>query len=160
MPKKRKTDEVEEVVYERCCGMDVHKDDIKACLNIGGKKEVKTFSTMTCALLTMAKWLKTNEVQMVAMESTGSYWKPVFNILESEDIPVMLVNPQHIKNLSDPKTDVRDTKWISSLLRHGLLRVSPIYKDDALVITYAAVVFWRKIQSNRHSQLEVPFYVR
>jgi len=128
--KRRKTDEVEEVVYERCCGMDVHKEDVKACLNINGKKEVKTFSTMTDDLLAMAKWLKDNNVQMVAMESTGSYWKPIFNILECTDVPAMLVNPQHIKNLSDPKTDVRDAKWISSLLRHGLLRASFVPKRD------------------------------
>ena len=104
--------------------MDVHKADVKACLNIGGKKEVKTFSTLTSDLLAMAEWLRANEVQMVAMESTGPYWKPVFNVLEIEGVPAMLVNPQHIKNLSDPKTDVRDARWISNLLRHGLLRAS------------------------------------
>jgi transposase len=130
MPKRRKTDEVEEVIYERCCGMDVHKENVVACLNIGGKKEVKTFSTMTHDLFTMAQWLKQNDVQMIAMESTGSYWKPVFNIMESEEIPVMLVNPQHIKSLSNPKTDVRDSKWISNLLRHGLLRASFVPKRD------------------------------
>jgi len=128
--KKRVTDNVEEVVYERCCGMDVHKEDVKACLNIKGKKEVKTFSTMTDDLLNMAKWLKDNKVEMVAMESTGSYWKPVFNILECEEVPAILVNPMHIKNLSDPKTDVRDAQWISSLLRHGLLRASFVPKKD------------------------------
>jgi len=128
--KKRLTTEVEEVVYERCCGMDVHKEDVKACVNINGKKEVKTFSTMTDDLLAMSKWLKEKGVQMVAMESTGSYWKPVFNILESEGVPAILVNPQHIKNLSDPKTDVRDAKWISSLLRHGLLRASFVPKRE------------------------------
>jgi transposase len=110
--------------------MDVHKEDVKACLNINGKKEVKTFSTMTEDLLAMAKWLKDNNVQMVAMESTGSYWKPVFNILECADVPAILVNPQHIKNLTEPKTDVRDAKWISSLLRHGLLRASFVPKRD------------------------------
>jgi transposase len=130
MPKRRKTDEVEEVIYERCCGMDVHKENVVACLNIDGKKEVKTFSTMTHDLLTMAQWLKQNDVQMVAMESTGSYWKPVFNILESEEIPAMLVNPQQIKNYTDPKTDPRDSRWISNLLRHGLLRASFVPKRD------------------------------
>jgi transposase len=128
--RKRVTEEVEEIVYERCCGMDIHKDDIKACLNIGGKKEVKTYSTMTDGLLDLAKWLKENAVQMAAMESTGSYWKPIFNILECEDIPVMLVNPQHVKNLRQPKTDVRDAKWISNLLRHGLLSPSFVPNRD------------------------------
>ena len=128
--KRRITSEVAEVVYERCCGMDVHKEDVKACININGKKEVRTFSTMTDGLLEMSKWLKENQIQMVALESTGSYWKPIFNILECEEIPAILVNPQHIKNLSDPKTDVRDAKWISSLLRHGLLRASFVPKRD------------------------------
>lgn len=126
----RKTDEVEEIVYERCCGMDIHKEEIKACLNIGGKKEVKTYGTMTDELLSLAKWLKNNEVEMVAMESTASYWKPVFNILECENVPVMLVNPQHIKALSGTKTDVRDAKWISGLLRHGLLKPSFVPTRD------------------------------
>jgi len=131
MAKKTKvTGEVEEIVYERCCGMDIHKSEIKACLNIGGKKEVRTFSTMTEDLLIMTKWLKDKKVEMVAMESTGSYWKPVFNILECEEISAILVNSQHIKNLSEPKTDVRDAKWISSLLRHGLLRASFVPARD------------------------------
>jgi transposase len=122
--KRRTTDEVEEIVYERCCGMDIHKDDIKACLNIGGKKEVKTYSTMTDDLIKLAKWLKDNDVEMVAMESTGSYWKPAFNVLEREGIPAILVNPQHIKSLSGRKTDVRDARWLSGLLRHGMLTPS------------------------------------
>ena len=128
--KKRTTDEVAEVIYERCCGMDVHKDDVVACLNIGGRKEVKTFSTMTDGLLEMAKWLKDNNVEMTAMESTGSYWKPVFNILEQEGIEVILVNPNHVKNLTDPKTDVRDSRWLSGLLRHDLLNASFVPDKD------------------------------
>ena len=125
MAKKRRiTDEVEEIVYERCCGMDIHKENVTACLNINGKKEVRTYGTMTDELLTMTKWLKDNEVQMVAMESTGSYWKPIFNILENEGVSAILVNPQQIKSLSERKTDVRDARWISNLLRHGLLRAS------------------------------------
>jgi len=71
--RKKTTVEVEGVVCERCCGMDAHKEDVKACLNINGKKEVRTFGTMTGGLLEMAKWLKDNEVQMAAMESTSSY---------------------------------------------------------------------------------------
>jgi len=122
--KKRATDEVAEIVYERCCGMDIHKASITACLNIGGKREVKEYSTMTDDLLMLAKWLKENNVEMVAMESTGSYWKPIFNILEIQEIPAMLVNAQHIKTLSGCKTDKKDAKWISGLLRHGLLKPS------------------------------------
>ena len=122
--KRRATEEVDEIVYERCCGMDVHKESVTACLNINGKKEVKTYGTMTGELLEMSALLKANDIQIVAMESTGSYWKPIFNILEYEGIPAILVNPQHIKNLIAPKTDVRDAKWISGLLRHGLLKAS------------------------------------
>jgi len=122
--KKRTTDEVVEVVYERCCGMDIHKDNITACLNIGGKREVKEYTTMTDDLLLLSNWLKENEVEMVAMESTGSYWKPIFNIFEIQNIPAILVNAQHVKTLSGCKTDKRDAKWISGLLRHGLLKPS------------------------------------
>ncbi|MDR2971726.1 MAG: IS110 family transposase [Bacteroidales bacterium] len=122
--KKRKTDEVVEVVYGRCCGMDIHKDGIVACLNIDGKREVREYTTMTDDLLLLANWLKSSNVEMVAMESTGSYWKPIFNILECEDVPAMLVNAQHVKTLSGTKTDRRDAKWLSGLLRHGLLKPS------------------------------------
>ena len=131
MARKTKTTiEVEEIVYECCCGMDIHKANITACLNIGGKKEVRTYGTMTDELLRMSAWLKDNKVEMVAMESTGSYWKPVFNILEAESVPAMLVNAQHVKNLSAPKTDVRDARWLSNLLRHGLLRASFVPTRD------------------------------
>jgi transposase len=128
--KKRTTDEVVEVVYERCCGMDIHKDGIVACLNIGGKREVREYTTMTDDLLLMANWLKSNNVEMAAMESTGSYWKPIFNILECEDVPAMLVNAQHVKTLSGTKTDRRDAKWLSGLLRHGLLKPSFVPARD------------------------------
>ena len=101
------SDVVEEVVYGRCCGLDVHKADIVACMIIRGKKEVKTISTMTDDLLVMAKWLKDKKMQMVAMESTGSYWKPIFNILECEEKPVILVNSQHIKALRGRKTELK-----------------------------------------------------
>ena len=87
-----------EVVYERCCGLDIHKTIIAACILVTDqKKEIKTFGTMTGDLLDLCKWLKQNDIQMVAMESTGSYWKPIFNILEVEEIPAILVNAQHIK---------------------------------------------------------------
>ena len=146
--RKKLTEEVDEIVYERCCGMDVHKESVTACLNINGKKEVKTFGTMTGELLEMSAWLKANDVQMVAMESTGSYWKPVFNILECEGIPAILVNPQHIKNLSDPKTDVRDAKWISNLLRHGLLKASFyiffVYKHTSLFLGFSGYLYRSK----------------
>jgi transposase len=123
------------VVYERCCGLDIHKKVIVACRVDGhGKKEVRSFGTMTDDLLDFCGWLKENKVEMVAMESTGSYWKPVFNLLEVEDISAILVNAQHIKNVPGRKTDVKDSEWIADLLRHGLLKASfvPKRKDREL----------------------------
>ena len=121
-----------EIVYERCCGMDIHKDLIVTCVMKGGKneKEIKSFGTMTGDLLQMCAWLKENQVQMVAMESTGSYWKPIFNILEIEEIPAILVNAHDVKNLPGRKTDVKDSEWIADLLKHGLLKPSFVPKRD------------------------------
>jgi transposase len=114
-----------EVVYERCCGLDIHKSTIAACVLVTGKKkEIRTYGTMTGDLLELCGWLKEIGVQMVAMESTGSFWKPVFNILEVEGISAILVNAQHIKAVPGRKTDVKDSEWIAKLLRHGLLKAS------------------------------------
>lgn len=119
-----------EIIYERCCGMDVHKDSIVACLISGRKKTIKTFCTTTSALLQLLDWLKDNECQYVAMEATGSYWKPIYNILEMEEIPTLVVNAQHIKAVPGRKTDVKDSEWIADLLRHGLLNGSYIPKRN------------------------------
>jgi transposase len=115
-----------EVIYERCCGMDVHKDEIVACLISGRRKEVKSFSTITESLLGLVDWLKSEGCQHVAMESTGPYWKPIYNLLETEEMPTMVVNAQHIKAVPGRKTDVKDSEWIADLLRHGLLKGSLI----------------------------------
>ncbi len=116
-----------EVVNKRCCGLDVHKERVVACLIIreGGKvlKEVRTFLTMTFDLVVLHDWLKAHGVTHVAMESTGVYWKPVFNLLE-DDFTVLLVNAAHIKTVPGRKTDVKDCEWIADLLSHGLLRGS------------------------------------
>ena len=119
-----------EVVYERCCGMDIHKASITACVISGGKKELRTFGTMTDDLLQMTAFLKERNVQMTAMESTGSFWKPIFNILEMEGIEALLVNAAHIKAVPGRKTDVKDAEWIADLLRHGLLRASFVKPRD------------------------------
>ena len=95
-----------EVVYERCCGLDIHKASITACVITDGKKEIRKFGTMTDDLLEMTAFLKEREVQMTAMESTGSFWKPIFNILEVEGIDAILVNAAHIKSVPGRKTDV------------------------------------------------------
>jgi transposase len=116
-----------EVINKRCCGLDVHKEIVVACLMIreGGKvhKEVRTFLTMTVDLVVLHDWLKAHQVTHVAMESTGIYWRPVFNLLE-EDFRVVLVNAAHIKTVPGRKTDVKDCEWIADLLSHGLLRGS------------------------------------
>lgn len=119
-----------EIVYERCCGLDIHKASISACVIVGGKKENRTFGTMTDDLLQMSAYLKERNVQMTAMESTGSFWKPIFNILEVEGIEAILVNAAHIKTVPGRKTDVKDAEWIADLLRHGLLKPSFVKPRD------------------------------
>jgi transposase len=117
-----------QVIHERCAGLDVHKKSVVACriaLDGGGtmRQEVRSFSTMTADLLQLADWLRQAGVRVVAMESTGVYWKPIFNILDGE-FEVLLVNAQHIKFVPGRKTDVKDAQWIAELLRHGLLKAS------------------------------------
>ncbi len=117
-----------EVIYRRCCGLDVHKKSVSACVIVSepdrpAHKEVRTFSTMTDDLLRLAQWLKANGVTHVAMESTGVYWQPVWNVLE-EGFALLLVNAGHIKAVPGRKSDVRDCEWIADLLRHGLLQGS------------------------------------
>ena len=119
-----------DIIYERCCGLDIHKSVVVACMNVNGQKEIQSFGTMTDDLLRLCAWLKGNIIQMVAMESTGSFWKPIFNLLEVEDIPAILVNAQHIKTVPGRKTDVKDSEWIADLLRHGLLKASFVPKRE------------------------------
>ena len=115
-----------EVMYSVSCGMDVHKKIIVCCLMRGRRKEIREFGASTRELIELASWLKENGCEMAAMESTASYWKPLYNILEAEGIPAMVVNAQHIKALPGRKTDTLDAEWIADLLRHGLLRASYI----------------------------------
>src|SRR3990170_8695442 len=112
-----------EVVYPRCCGLDIHKKSVVACAIKPGGKETRTFSTMTKDLLELKSWLLGFEVTHVAMESTGVYWKPIYNLLEDR-FTLLVVNAQHIKAVPGRKTDVKDAEWIADLLRHGLLRGS------------------------------------
>ena len=112
-----------EVVYECCCGLDVHAKTVVACLITKGRKEIRTFATMTDELLQLGDWLSSAGCTHVAIESTGVYWKPVFNILEGL-LTVILVNARHIKAVPGRKTDVRDCEWLADLLRHGLLKAS------------------------------------
>lgn len=115
-------------IYRCCCGLDVHKDTVAACLRkIGddGKIHVEkqTYSTMTKGLLALSDWMASEGVTHVAMESTGVYWKPIWNILEG-GFTVLLVNARHIKQVPGRKTDMKDCEWIAQLLQHGLLNPS------------------------------------
>jgi len=112
-----------ETVYPRCCGLDVHKKMVTACVLTPDGQETRTFATMTADLLKLGDWLQERRVTHVAMESTGVYWKPVYNLLEGE-FSVLIVNAQHIKAVPGRKTDVKDAEWIADLLRHGLVRGS------------------------------------
>ncbi len=118
-----------EVLYARCAGLDVHKKTVVACVLVStGKGKVsqmvQTFGTMTRELERLSAWLVEQQVEQVALESTGVFWWPVYNILEEAALPVTLVNPQHTKGLPGRKTDVGDAAWLADLLRHGLVRAS------------------------------------
>jgi transposase len=117
-----------DTLYPRCAGLDVHKDSVVACVrhHDGSKRarqEVRTFATHTQALIDLADWLAAEGVTHAAMESTGVYWKPVFNVLEGR-VTILLVNAQRIKQVPGRKTDVADCAWIAQLLQHGLLTAS------------------------------------
>jgi transposase len=116
-----------EVVFARCAGLDVHKKTVVACVLVRQGRDtlraVRTFGTTTPEVLALQTWLTEQQVTHVAMESTGSYWKPLFNLLESS-FTTWLVNPAHIKAVPGRKTDVKDAEWIADLLQHGLLHPS------------------------------------
>lgn len=117
-----------DVVHTHCAGLDVHKKSVVATIVVpestgGWHKETQTFGTMTADLLTLSDWLQHQAVTHVAMESTGEYWRPVFNILEG-NFEVLLVNAQHMHQVPGRKTDVKDSEWLADLLRHGLVRGS------------------------------------
>jgi transposase len=117
-----------DVVYERSAGLDLHKKTIVACVCAPGaagqpQKTIRTFGTMTDDILALGDWLGSLGVTHVAMESTGVYWKPVWNLLENR-FELLLANAQHIKAVPGRKTDVKDAEWIADLLRHGLLKAS------------------------------------
>jgi transposase len=118
-----------ERLIERCCGLDVHKATVSACVRVtqrpGGelKQEVRTFATTTPELLALREWLSEQRVTHVAMEATGVYWKPIYYVLE-DGFELLLVNPAHFKQVPGRKTDVADCAWLAQLLEHGLLRSS------------------------------------
>jgi len=113
-------------LYERCCGIDVHKRIVVACLKCGKKQEIREFGTTTEELRSLTEWLSDSKCQMIAMESTGSYWKPLYNIFELSSLAAIVVNARDMRNVPGRKTDIKDAEWIADLLQHGLLRASYI----------------------------------
>ena len=117
-----------DLLYQRCCGLDVHKDTVVACLRLASNgdatTEVRTFKTTTAALLQLSAWLAANHCTHVAMEATGVYWKPVWHILDDGEFELVLANAAHVKNVPGRKTDVNDAMWLAQLLAHGLIRSS------------------------------------
>lgn len=112
-----------EQVYRRCAGLDVHKESVWACARVDGKEFIEKFGTTSRELLRLGDWLASHGVTIVAMESTGVFWKPVWNLLEDR-FELMLVNARHVKQVPGRKTDVSDCAWIAQLLEHGLLKRS------------------------------------
>jgi transposase len=146
-----------EILFPRCCGLDVHKASLTACILIndsdGKKRHLRRFGTMTRDVMELANWLTEHGVQKLAMESTGVYWKPIWNLLEGR-FDLMLVNAQHIKAVPGRKTDIKDCEWIAELLQHGLLRGSfvpsePIRELRDLNRNRAILVQQRATVSNR-----------
>jgi len=127
-------------ILDCCCGLDIHKESIVACLLTGPVKsqlkphgEIREFSTQIKDLLALRQWLKEHQCQHVAMESTGIYWQPVYAVLEaslSDEMHLLVVNARHMKNVPGKKTDMRDAEWIATLLRAGLLKASFVPERD------------------------------
>ena len=143
-----------QVLYARCAGLDVHKKTVVACVLLTAatgrlSKEVRTFATTTVGLLALRAWLSSQGVTHVGMESTGVYWRPVFNLLEST-VEVILVNAQHIKALPGRKTDIRDSEWLADLLRHGLVR--PSFIPPKPIRDLRDLVRYRKSLVRSHTQ--------
>jgi transposase len=118
-----------QIVHPRCCGLDVHKKSVVACVLITAddgtvQREIRTYATMTADLLMLRDWLASLDIRAVALESTGVFWHPLYNILEDDAWTIILVNAHHIKAVPGRKTDVKDSEWLADLLRHGLLKAS------------------------------------
>lgn len=138
------------IMHPVCCGLDVHKMKISACLitidsNGQEQSEIKEFGAFTDDLISLRTWLTTNNCPIIAMESTGVYWRPVHNVLEHH-LEIILVNARHIKNVPGRKTDISDSKWLASLLKHGLLRGSFIPEKD--------IRHWRELTRQRRKVTE------
>ena len=118
-----------EVIYQRCAGLDIGKDEVVGCVRVpdgqgGRRQEVRTYPTFTSGLEALAGWLAAEGVTQVVMEATGQYWKPCWYVLEEHGFQLLLVNARQVKVLPGRKTDVGDAAWLAELLEHGLLRGS------------------------------------
>ncbi|NCC62259.1 MAG: IS110 family transposase [Verrucomicrobiae bacterium] len=138
------------IIHPICCGLDVHKEKISACLmtvDEDGQEasEIREFATFTDELVNLREWLQQRDCPIVAMESTGVYWRPVHNVLEHH-LEIILVNARHIKNVPGRKTDIADSRWLASLLKHGLLRGSFIPSKD--------IRQWRELTRQRRKVTE------
>ena len=138
------------IIHPVCCGLDVHKEKISACLmeiDEQGREasEIREFATFTDELIKLREWLQGSDCPIVAMESTGVYWRPVHNVLEHH-LEVIVVNARHIKNVPGRKTDIADSRWLASLLKHGLLRGSFIPSKD--------IRQWRELSRQRSKVTE------
>jgi transposase len=141
-----------DIVHTHCAGLDVHKKTVVACVIIpnasgGWQKEIRTFETMTADLLMLSDWLQGFGVTHVAMESTGEYWKPVFNILEG-NFEVVLVNAQHIKAVPGRKTDVKDAECRSVSGDADLWNIPNVPSRDCNMGWCAAALFRRNPNAN------------
>jgi len=144
-----------QVVYARCAGLDVHKTTVVACVlstqaDGSVREQVRKVSTMTADLAALSGWLREQEVECVALESTGVFWWPVFNLLEEQGHQVVLVNAQHMKAIPGHKTDIADSRWLADLLRHGLLR--PSFIPPAAIRALREVVRYRATLVRQRAQ--------
>ena len=146
-----------ELLYQRCAGLDVHKETVVAAVRLAGDgkviTEVKTFATTTQGLLSLSDWLAENGCTHVAMEATGVYWKPVWHVLEDGEVELVLANASHVKNVPGRKTDVSDAAWLAELLAHGLIRAS--FVPDGQTQELRALLRTRKQlvrEKTRHTQ--------
>jgi transposase len=145
-----------ELMHERCAGLDVHKDEVVACVRVvdGGeiRRELRAFGTTTAGLLELHDWLEQRQITHVAMEATGVYWKPVWHILES-DFALVLANAAHVRNVPGRKSDANDATWIAELLAHGLVRASfvpPTEIQDLRALTRTRKQLTREITQHTH----------
>lgn len=141
-----------EVVYKSCSGVDVHKKKLTVSVRRGRKETCQEFGTSTREIRRLIDWLQEEKCEMVAMESTGSYWKPLFNMLEDAGIPAMVVNAGHMKAVPGRKTDVNDAQWISDLLKHGLLKPSFIPDREHRELR-EALVYRDKLTKERAAEI-------